>query len=107
MKKEEGEGGGKRGRRRRRRGSDSCIFVNYGEEVKSVSVQLHLLFVYYHWLPEQSEQPHSQVPAQRFSTSSVKSWAEAGEGATTNILTWSISGESISDFLCYCFMFCG
>ena len=38
MKKEEGEGGGKRGRRRRRRGSDSCIFVNYGEEVKSVSV---------------------------------------------------------------------
>ena len=40
--------------------------------MKSVSVQLHLLFVYYHWLPVQSEQPHSQVPAQRFSTSSVK-----------------------------------
>ena len=51
MKKEEREGRGGR-----RRGSDSCIFVNYGEEVKSVSVQLHLLFVYYHWLPEQ---PHS------------------------------------------------
>ena len=101
-KRKRGRGEGKRARRR---GSDNCNFVNYGEKVRSVSVQLLLLFVYYHWLPVWSEQPHSQVPAQCFSTSCVKSWAE--EGATTYSLTWSIGGESISDFLCYCFVFCG